>query len=54
MKKVRIDEHGELWVLVEVFIGPCGFVAHWFSHSGVNKYELINVVFNKKKERSVS
>lgn len=35
---------GELWVLVEVYISGRGFVAHWFSHSGVHRYEDLKVV----------
>lgn len=33
-------------MLVKVYIAPCGFVAHWFSHSGANSYEPIKVIFN--------
>jgi hypothetical protein len=36
---------GELWVLVEVYVAACGFVAHWFSHSGMHSYEPIEVKF---------
>lgn len=37
-----------MWVLVEVYIAPCGFVAHWFSHGGIHSYEPFTPVFNPK------
>jgi len=40
--------NGELWEVVRGYIAPCGFVAHWFSHSGVNSYEPINVEFRRQ------
>jgi len=45
--KYRV-KNGELWVLVEVYIAPCGLVAHWFSHGGVNSYEPVNFHIDPK------
>lgn len=38
--KYRI-KNKELWVLIKVYVAPCGLVAHWFSHSGLNSFEPV-------------
>lgn len=44
-------KHKEPWVLVELYIAPAGFVAHWFSHSGKHSYESVDARFNRGSDK---
>jgi len=40
MSRYRIKDR-ELWVLIELYVAPCGLVAHWLSHSGAHEFEPV-------------
>lgn len=40
--------NGTMAVLVEVYLAPCGFVAHWFTSDGTHLFEPITPIFKRQ------